>query len=77
MCVTVGMKPKSLRILSVLAPFFFADAAPRCGGSNRPERPLPPPEDTTGGETSRFDLEAPSEGGAVGSAPVRLVDRRA
>jgi hypothetical protein len=71
------MKPKSLHLLSVLVPVFFADAAPRCGGSSRPERPLPPPEDTTGGETSGFDHEAPSEGGAVGSASIGVVDRRA
>lgn len=49
------MKPKLMHALSVVLPLFFADAAPRCGGSNRPERPLPPSQeggDTTGGETS-------------------------
>lgn len=67
------MKPKMMHALSVALPLFFADAAPRCGGSNRPERPLPPPEDTTGGETSGVDRG--DAGGGPGSALVGGVDR--
>ncbi|HRE91389.1 MAG TPA: hypothetical protein PK095_19890, partial [Myxococcota bacterium] len=66
--------PRTLHILSVLAPLLLADAAPRCGGSSRPERPLPPLEDTTGGETSGAER---SPGSGELSALVGVVDRRA
>lgn len=70
------MKLKRLmHALSVALPLFLADAAPRCGGSNRTERPLPPPEDTTGGETSGVER---GDGRAErGSALVGGVDRLA
>lgn len=51
------MRTRHQRLLAVLVPLFFADAGPRCGGSDR--RPGPPPDEDTSVKDARASDPAP------------------